>query len=55
MISTVIPFLISGQSEVLGIQIHTNKIISIIGYLLLGLIYSVFLTIALNEMMRGVH
>jgi hypothetical protein len=55
MISTVIPFLISGQSEVLGIQIHTNKMISIIGYLLLGLIYSVFLTIALNEMMRGVH
>jgi hypothetical protein len=55
MISCAIPWVISGKSEVLGIQIHTSKIVSIIGYLLLGLIYSVFLTIALNEMMRGVH
>ena len=55
MISTAIPWVISGQSEVFGIQIHTNKIVSIIGYLVLGLIYAIFLTIALNEMIRGVH
>ncbi len=55
MIMSVIPLVISGKSDIMGIELHQSLLITIIGYVLQGLFYTIFITIALNEMIRGAH
>jgi hypothetical protein len=53
MIAT--PLIVTGKSKILDLDFSKNLILSLVGYLLVGLLYSLVLCVALTEILRGVH
>jgi hypothetical protein len=53
MIAT--PLLVTGKSKILDLDFSKNLILSLVGYLLVGLLYSLVMCVALTEILRGVH